>query len=100
MDEFETNSAKLSAKSDKSATVDEIEARIAASQAANEKSRAEIEAKQRELERKFPKLTAVEEIDAKVNKFTEDMQMINQGFMAIMTGKAKPASAKKAPAVA
>ena len=80
------------------ATVDEIEARIAASQAAADRTRAEIEAKQRELERKFPKLTAVEEIDAKVNKLTADMLMINQGFMAIMTGKARPA--KRAPVAA
>ena len=82
------------------ATVDEIEARIAASREANERTRAEMEAKQREYEKKFPKLTAVEEIDAKVNKLTADMLAINAGFMAIMTGKAKPAPAKRAPAAA
>ena len=59
-----------------------------------------MDAKQREYEKKFPKLTAVEEIDEKVNKFTADMQEINAGFMAIMTGKAKPSSAKKTLAAA
>ena len=80
------------------ATVDEIEARIAASREANERTKAEIEAKQRELERKFPKLTAVAEIDAKLNKFNEQMQAINDGFVAIMTGKAKPKAAPRAAA--
>ena len=72
------------------ASVDEIEARIAASQEANERQRAEIAAKQAEFERKFPKLTAVEEIDAKINKFTADMEAISAGFIKNMSGREYP----------
>ena len=58
----------------------------------------ECRSKQRELERKFPKLTAVAEIDAKLDKFNAQMKAINDGFVAIMTGKAKPRAAPRAAA--